>query len=298
MRPDFRKINAMKGWIIYPRYISMHADNAFDWMRDEAARYGISLSVLFFEDLASLSGAAGGRLLHEGRPVDAYPDFIIARGYDREISCHFELRGIPVINSTEAMFLSKDKLLSAQVFAREELPIPLTMGGTPEEWNYNHLSRIFGADRFIVKDRYGAKGENVFLVDSEALMREAVRECGGNCIAQEFIAESSGRDLRVWVIGGKAEACVMRKSDNSFKANFSQGGHALPYGMTAEIAALAERSAAICGLEFAGVDLLFGQDGPVLCEVNGNAGFRTLSQVGGNDIPSKLFAYIRKRYEN
>lgn len=286
----------MKGWIIYPRYVSLHADNAFEWMREEAARKGIGLEVVFFEELIPLPSPAGDRILYKGEYLCQYPDFVITRGYDIAVSRHFELRGIPVINSAESMSLAKDKLLSAQLFAQAGIPTPVTAGGDPAQWNYEALCSAFGSERFVVKRRDGSKGEDVYLIGDESQMREAVMRCGGNCIAQQFIATSSGQDLRVWVIGGRAVACVRRYSENSFKANFSQGGKAEVHPLTPEIKSLAEKSAGVCGLEFAGVDLLFAPDGYTVCEVNGNAGFRTLSLTGGNEIPAVLFGYIAEKY--
>ena len=48
------------------------------------------------------------------------------------------------------------------------------------------------------------------------------------------------------------------------------------------------------GLDFAGVDILFGKDNePILCEVNSNAQFRALLGATGIDITDALFEHIR-----
>ena len=48
------------------------------------------------------------------------------------------------------------------------------------------------------------------------------------------------------------------------------------------------------GLDFAGVDLLFGKDDePVLCEVNSNAQFIGLRNATGIDISDALFEHIK-----
>ena len=63
---------------------------------------------------------------------------------------------------------------------------------------------------------------------------------------------------------------------------------------------IAIKAAKVLGLDFAGVDLLFvgkdaeGQDLFTVCEVNGNAGFRTASIVGIDKIPEKLLAYCSR----
>lgn len=277
-------------------YISLHRDNAFGWMRDEARRYGIDLEVLFFEELAAFYSTAEYLLMRNRKEVREYPDFVIFRGYDTALAEHFERLGIPVINSSASSAAAKDKLLTCQLLAKESVNIPATIGGVPAEWRYETLRELFGSAEFVVKRRDGAKGEDVYLVKNEQEMNEVAERCAGNCIAQQFISESSGKDVRVWVVGGVAAACVMRYSESSFRSNYCLGGKVAPYELTPAVRRIAEKSAAVLGLEFAGVDLLFGETGFTVCEVNANAGFRTLSEVGGNDIPARLFEYISARY--
>ena len=98
--------------------------------------------------------------------------------------------------------------------------------------------------------------------------------------------------MRVWVIGGRAVGAVMRYSQTSFLSNYSQGGSVRAFDLPEEAARLAVESAAATGAEFAGIVLLFRGDGFSVNEVNGNAGVRTLSRGGRNDIPKELFSYI------
>src|SRR5699024_8573989 len=82
-----------------------------------------------------------------------------------------------------------------------------------------------------------------------------------NIIIQEFIASSRGRDLRVFIIGGRAVACMERISQTgSFKANISQGSTMRQVELTPEIDWLATETAKILNLEVAGIDLLFDDD--------------------------------------
>jgi glutathione synthase/RimK-type ligase-like ATP-grasp enzyme len=46
------------------------------------------------------------------------------------------------------------------------------------------------------------------------------------------------------------------------------------------------------GLEFCDIDLLFTPEGYSVCEVNENAGFRTISKVSDIDIVEEFFKYI------
>ena len=112
---------------------------------------------------------------------------------------------------------------------------------------------------------------------------------------QQYISRSFGRDVRVWVIGNSVAGSVLRYSDTSFLSNYAQGGEDMQYEIDSEIKDLALRSTQALGLEFAGVDILFDEGGYTVCEVNGNAGFRTISSVSDKNIPYQLFDYINRK---
>lgn len=286
-------------WMVYPLYVSKKNDNAFDWLSKIAEKAGINVRIVFLEDLTPVyqnsPTDSGFQLLHRDKLVTHYPDIVIMRGYESVISRHFELMGIPVVNTTDSMQLAKNKMLTHQALVKHGIPTPRTVYQTAGEYNYDSLYGLFDSLTFIVKRTDGAKGEDVFLIRNEAEMQAAVSQCGGNCICQEYIGSSHGRDVRVWVIGDEAVAGVLRQSTSSFKSNFSLGGDAHHIDLTDEMRELAVRSAKALGLEFAGIDLLFGEEGMTVCEVNGNAGFRTLSKIGENNIPEKLFEYIANK---
>ena len=155
-----------------------------------------------------------------------------------------------------------------------------------------------GAHEFIVKQNDGSRGVNVFLVRSKGEYDSALGILGAKAMLQRYVSSSCGRDLRVWTVGERAVGCVLRHSDSSFLSNYSQGGSADPYALSVEAADLAVKAARSLGLEFAGIDLLFTPGGGfTVCEVNGNAGFRTLSSLDRNSsILRNLFEYITDRY--
>ena len=70
-----------------------------------------------------------------------------------------------------------------------------------------------------------------------------------------------------------------------------------PYEPTPEEAELALAAVRTLGLTFAGVDVLFGPDGPLLCEVNSNAHFKTTLACTGVNMAAELLAEIGRRLE-
>ena len=68
-----------------------------------------------------------------------------------------------------------------------------------------------------------------------------------------------------------------------------------PYSPTPVESALAIRACEVLGLDFAGVDVLFGKDGPILCEVNSNAHFKTTLECTGVNMAVEIMRHIAKR---
>ncbi len=284
--------------ILFPKSTLSSGRNAFSWWQNDAAALGIQLDVAFFEDITLDYSNSEIRAMRDGVAFTR-PDFVIMRGYSEELSLHFEASGIPVFNQWKAMELSHNKLLTHRCLATAGVPTPRTLY-REEPLSYAEACKSIGSEIFVAKQPDSSRGENVFLVRSAEEYAAAVDSCRGRLLVQEYVASSHGRDLRVWTVGSRAVAQVMRHSPTSFLSNFSQGGSADAHELDVEAARIAVKAAVAVGLDFAGVDLLFTADGSyTVCEVNGNAGFRTLSAVGGGDIiklflehiSSKVYAY-------
>jgi ribosomal protein S6--L-glutamate ligase/gamma-F420-2:alpha-L-glutamate ligase len=48
------------------------------------------------------------------------------------------------------------------------------------------------------------------------------------------------------------------------------------------------------GTDFAGVDILFGKDGPLVCEVNSNPQFKSTLDATGVDLSEYIVKYIKE----
>lgn len=291
-----------RGLLIYPS-TTPRGNNAFGWFREAAARYGMELEVLFYD-----SPGAGALA---GAPAWT-PDFVLMRGYNTALSRWYESQGVTVVNSTDSMILCRDKYRCSEVLAAAGVPVPGALSLAEAEGG--------AAFPFILKLNYGSKGENVFLIGNEREYKEALEVCrmeeqhrleelsrgitefgetpeevayGCTPVLQEFIASSRGRDIRVWVTGDEVAGHVLRYNDRSFKSNFAAGGSFRQIPLPPEAASTALAAARAAGLFFAGVDLLFdGHGGFKVCEINGNAGFRTASA----DIPDALFRALSEAH--
>jgi gamma-F420-2:alpha-L-glutamate ligase len=117
-----------------------------------------------------------------------------------------------------------------------------------------------------------------------------------NIIVQEFIKDSWGKDLRVFVLNGKVIGCMMRQAtDDDFRANISRGGKGIPYQIDDDIEWLGGESARLLNLDIAGVDLLFDGDGYRICEVNSSPGFEGMDKYTKTNIAEQIVTYVKHK---
>lgn len=149
----------------------------------------------------------------------------------------------------------------------------------------------------VVKECYGSLGGQVYLARNGTELRGlAERMAARPFIAQEFVASSAGRDIRLYMAGGRLIAAMRRYSDTDFRANIGGGGRAEAYTPTAEEIHLAARCCSLLKLDFGGVDLLHGEDGrPLVCEVNSNAHMAALTACSGVDVAGAILEHVLGR---
>ena len=239
-----------------------------------------------------------------GAPViNVSADFCVYLDKDKYTSFLLEKGGFRLFNSHFSVQACDDKAVTHALLSGCGIPMPETYTAplcyTPSEpvraETLDLLEEKLGYP-MIVKSCYGSLGEGVFKIDDRLALAEICEKlkCKPH-LFQRCVTESLGRDLRVIVIGGKCVAAMERRSDADFRSNIELGGRGLPVAVPADAARIYEAVADILKLDYCGIDLLFGKDGFLLCEVNSNAFFGGIERVTGVNV-AKLYAeYIFKQ---
>ena len=116
-------------------------------------------------------------------------------------------------------------------------------------------------------------------------------------MAQEFIAEAQGADIRCFVIGQRVVATMQRQAKTGeFRSNLHRGGRASLIRISPEERRLATRAAAKLGLRVAGVDIIRSRHGPLVLEVNSSPGLEGVEQTSQQDIATQIIEYIELNY--
>ena len=234
-------------------------------------------------------------------------DFVVYLDKDKYLNRLLENAGLPLFNSAQAVEICDDKMMTYLALANSGLRMPKTIpaplcytkGATPNLDFLNKVGETLGFP-LVVKKSYGSFGVGVHLVHGMPALQKIAQEfLYTPHFFQEYIEESSGRDIRVIVIGGKAIGGMERRAQGGeFRSNVELGGVGKKIQLSKEYAEAAELAARTLGLEYCGVDLLETERGPILCEVNSNAFFEGFEQALGIDVAMAYAQHILRKIKN
>ena len=291
----------MKIWIIQQKASSQ---TRYETQRLISAGQG-DCEVVYHPSVDIIVAKEGRRSIRVKNRLVDIPDVIIPRtgsgtGYfGFAILRHLERLGIPTVNPSYAIEATKDKLYAHQVFAEKGIPTPKTML-VKHPVNASLVDREIGWPA-VVKIMAGSYGKGVYQVTSKSRFVDFIEFAHGiktdeAIIVQEYVDTQPGEDLRVFVVGDRVLGAMKRSSkDGSFKANITRGGVGERYPVTPEVEDIALRVARSLDLEVAGVDLLFGRDGFLVCEANSAPGFEGFERCTGIDVAGAIIDYARSK---
>ena len=284
----------MKGWLVVNTFMdNAKFKNLYELLSDAFKKRDVSLEIKTAEDIS----------LEVNKPIENKPDFAIFWDKDIYLAKRLEQNGIRLFNNSAAVELCDNKILMYQELAKNNIRIPRTFIApkTFEGLGYNKLSFLDKVIEeiglpIVIKEAYGSFGEQVYLASDKESAKSIIKRIGyKDFLMQEFIASSKGRDIRINVVGDKAVASMLRENKNDFRSNISSGGNGINYEPKQEYIDLAIKTAKALGLSFAGVDVMFGEDGPIICEVNSNPQFASTLKATGINLGEFISDYILKQ---
>ena len=281
----------MKAWLVVNSFMdNQKFIKLYELLSVAFKKQNVSLEI---KNASDISLEVGAKILNK-------PDFAIFWDKDIYLAERLEKEGVRLFNSSRAILLCDNKILMYQELANKGIIIPRTFIApkTFEGLNYSKrdfLNNVIKEIGFpiVVKEAYGSFGEQVYLANDIDSLNKIVDQIGyKDFLMQEFIASSKGKDIRINVVGNNAVVSMLRENDNDFRSNISSGGHGEKYEPKPEYLDLAVKAAQALGLDFAGVDVLFGKDGPIICEVNSNPQFASTLKATGVNLADYIAEYI------
>lgn len=284
----------MKGWLIVNTFMdNQKFVNLYKLLSDAFDKNNISLEIKKAEDIS----------LEVGKPLLDNPDFAIFWDKDIYLAERLESNGIRLFNNSRAINLCDNKILMYQELAKNGINIPRTFIAPKTFEGLNYSKRDFLNSvineigwPIVIKEAYGSFGEQVYLANNLQDANIIIDHLGyKDFLIQEFIASSKGKDIRINVVGDKAAASMLRENKNDFRSNISNGGNGTNYNPKQEYIDLAIKAKQALNLDFAGVDVLFGENGPIICEINSNPQFASTLKATGINLADEIVKYILRQ---
>lgn len=292
----------MKGLIfINPYCVPIESVHQAERLKEEFERLGVSVEII-------TDGFSRVAIKGDLTQIDfADIDFAVYLDKDKYLSSILSKAGVRLFNTHQAIRTCDDKAETYIALNGNGIDFPKTVFGAlcyskglkiKQEWA-DKIAKMLGYP-VIVKECYGSMGKGVHKAETRQELLSIMEEVKLKPhLFQEYLPYKKGVDVRVIVIGGKTVAAMERQNDGDFRSNVGQGGSGVRIELTESFKAVAEKCAVVLGLDYCGVDLLYGKKGePVVCEVNSNAFFEGIEKTTGVNVAKAYAEYIIKSIED
>ena len=234
-------------------------------------------------------------------PVTTYQkfnyDFCVFLDKDINLAKVIEKSGVKTFNNSEAIYVADSKIrTSIALSGTKGIKVQKAVFSPKKyvkETDVNFLKRASEEIGYplVVKDEYGSRGLQVFLVNNFCELCEVVKQMGTNdYLLEEYRHTSKGKSVRIIVVGGKVIGGILLENDKNFRSNSYLGGKGKIFNVTKEYAFVAEKVANQLKLDYCGVDLFY--DEPIIIEVNSNAYFAEFEETTGINVAENYARYI------
>ena len=281
----------MKGYLIVNSFMKTEKFiSLYEMLSKSFNERGVSLEIKQASDIS----------LCVGEPLKEKIDFAIFWDKDIYLAERLENNDVRLFNSKRAVELCDNKIMMSQALAKAGIRIPKTYIAPKTFEGLGYIDRSFLKKvekeigyPMVIKEAYGSFGEQVYLANDEKTANEIIDKIGHkDFLMQEFIAASRGKDIRINVVGDKTVVSMLRENKNDFRSNISNGGSGSLFEPEESYIELAIAATKALGLDFAGVDVMFGEDGPIICEVNSNPQFASTLKATGVNLADYIRDYI------
>mgnify|MGYP000194574701 CR=1 FL=1 len=187
----------------------------------------------------------------------------------------------PMLNPPEATMRAIHKFATAARLSDAGIPVPDALLALGSE-RLNRDREAFG-EVAVYKTAIGTHGGGTWKVDFDEPVNPQV---GHRYAFLQSLVESEGRprDRRVYVVGDEIRGAMTRHAaEGDWRTNVALGGAVEDASgdLSAEVREMAIEAADVLELDYAGIDLIEGENGWSVLEVNPTAGFKGLFRATG-----------------
>ncbi len=198
--------------------------------------------------------------------------------------------GVPVYNDARSIERSVDKSMTSFLLNLRGIPTPPTWVSESEPAARALVMRETAAAReLVLKPLFGSQGKGLRRI-ADIRDLPSAHEMNGVFYLQRFIdcGEGNWHDWRVFVIGGRAVAAMIRRG-KTWINNVAQGADCEAAELTSRLRNLAEGASRALGMDYAGIDVIRDPvAGYTVIEVNSIPAWKGLQAVCSLNIAQLL----------
>ena len=202
-----------------------------------------------------------------------------------------EAQGVRILNRAPALLAAHDKLITARLLSTAGIPHPRTR-------RLHSAASLDGLTLPVVaKPRFGSWGRDVELCSDRRALTDYIGRMRGRPwwrsggVLQELVPPRSS-DLRLIVAAGEIVGAAVRlAAPGEWRTNVALGARSIATAPPADARELAIAATEQLRIDLAGVDLLPGDAGWVVLEVNGAVDMRPHYSLGA-DVFSAVLARL------
>lgn len=277
---------AISGYII-EKYNNMASAYTCHRLLDNGNAIGMQLKIIGARDCYLV----GDQIYNQGAPLQPV-DFVINRYKYGHVKDALNILASQSYNGKDAFNLYVNKYEQiTRLYSNAFIKPKYVLGSfcTP----FDDLKNRLGLP-FVAKGLESSMGREIFLIENEQDWNLLDSDPAKEWLFEEFIATSLGRDLRLFTIRGQAVACMMRQSQNDFRANVALGSKVIPFAIDQRLKNVADDIWQQTHLDFVGIDLLFGKEQYCFCEINVMPGLEGIETASGKNIAGMIMETISK----
>lgn len=277
----------IRGYII-EKYNNMTNAYTCNRLVEEAGKLGIDLKIIGIHDTYVLEN----EIRNQGVKLEKR-DFVINRYKWGKEKDEINLLAEKSYNPLEAYNIYINKYEQVKRLRSKEFIVPKYILGTAM-LSWEEIANLLGKP-FVAKGLESSMGEQITLIEKAEDLQKLCKEYGmeKEWLFEEFVTTSFGRDMRFYSIRGEVVACMQRKSQGDFRANVALGASVEAFEITPGIRQIAKDIYEQTGLDFLGIDLLFGKDKPYFCEINVMPGIEGIETATGVNVAKKIVETIK-----
>ncbi len=294
----------MEAWLIYYRVQAEYNRQYIKFYQEEGTKLGIQVKLLLMEDLEFGVQNNVWFIRYQNQQIK-YPDFAVCRAIYPLLNRQLEYLGIRVFNNSFVAEICNDKARTFQYLAKTGIKMVDT-----GFYRNNQIGTILAKTQkpSVIKAVDGHGGSQVFLYDTDKKVKVAsihqigeanskeqniIKGIGSSDIIIQPLVGKKHQDLRVYVIGEKIIASVLRTAREGFKANFSLGGEVCLYELSDREKVIVNKIIEQFEFGLVGIDFIIGEEGELIFnEIEDVVGARMLYHCSNINIVRKYLEFI------